>query len=109
MTDADASLTFIGNATALLRLGPFTLLTDPDFLHAGQRAYLGNGLWSKRLPGADLVGLLQPSRVVPVDVDDYTVFTSPLADFVSALGDDRDRLVVVGRGETAPLSRGSAG
>lgn len=267
MTAAGASLTFIGNATALLRLGPFTLLTDPNFLHAGQRAYLGNGLWSKRLKdpalevadlppldaivlshlhgdhwdrvaekqldpsvplvttpkaartlarrgfdtyglatwetkelrsgastlritampgrhgpagvrralppvmgsmielqvdgatslrlyvsgdtlvvpelqevanryrdidvgvlhlggtkilgvvlvtmdgkqGAELVRLLQPSRVVPVHVDDYTVFTSPLEDFVSALGEDRDRLLVVGRGETGQLVDGSAG
>ncbi|RJK94323.1 MBL fold metallo-hydrolase [Vallicoccus soli] len=45
----DASLTFIGTATTLLRLGRFTLLTDPNFLHRGQRAYLGKGLWSKRL------------------------------------------------------------
>ncbi|MEJ7742543.1 MAG: hypothetical protein WKF73_08370 [Nocardioidaceae bacterium] len=26
------SLTFIGNATTLLRIGSFTLLTDPNFL-----------------------------------------------------------------------------
>jgi L-ascorbate metabolism protein UlaG (beta-lactamase superfamily) len=44
----DASVTFVGNATVLLRLGAFTLLTDPNFLHAGQRAYLGYGMWSKR-------------------------------------------------------------
>jgi L-ascorbate metabolism protein UlaG (beta-lactamase superfamily) len=44
-----ASLQFIGTATTLLRLGPFTLLTDPNFLHRGQRAYLGKGLFSKRL------------------------------------------------------------
>ena len=43
------SLEFIGTATTLLRLGPFTLLTDPNFLHRGQRAYLGKGLWSRRL------------------------------------------------------------
>jgi L-ascorbate metabolism protein UlaG (beta-lactamase superfamily) len=43
------SLTFIGTATTLLRLGTFTLLTDPNFLHSGQRAYLGKGLWSRRL------------------------------------------------------------
>lgn len=42
------SLEFIGTATTLLRLGPFTLLTDPNFLHRGQRAYLGKGLFSKR-------------------------------------------------------------
>lgn len=45
----ECSVTFIGNATVLLRLGPFTILTDPNFLHAGARAYLGYGLWSKRL------------------------------------------------------------
>jgi L-ascorbate metabolism protein UlaG (beta-lactamase superfamily) len=43
------TMQFIGNATALLRCGPFTLLTDPNFLHRGQRAYLGNGLSSRRL------------------------------------------------------------
>ena len=42
-------LTFIGTATTLLHLGPFTLLTDPNFLHRDQRAYLGKGLWSRRL------------------------------------------------------------
>lgn len=44
-----ASLTFVGTATTLLRIGSFTLLTDPNFLHRGQRAYLGYGLSSRRL------------------------------------------------------------
>jgi L-ascorbate metabolism protein UlaG (beta-lactamase superfamily) len=43
------TLTFVGTATTILRLGSFTLLTDPNFLHQGQRAYLGKGLWSRRL------------------------------------------------------------
>jgi L-ascorbate metabolism protein UlaG (beta-lactamase superfamily) len=43
------SLTFVGTATTIQRLGSFTLLTDPNFLHRGQRAYLGKGLWSRRL------------------------------------------------------------
>lgn len=43
------SLLFIGNATVHLRWGPFSLLTDPNFLHRGQRAYLGHGLTSRRL------------------------------------------------------------
>jgi L-ascorbate metabolism protein UlaG (beta-lactamase superfamily) len=47
--DAVDSLTFIGTATTLLRLGPFKVLTDPNFLHRGQRAYLGKGLWSRRI------------------------------------------------------------
>ncbi|MGV0835707.1 MBL fold metallo-hydrolase [Mycolicibacterium thermoresistibile] len=45
----DISVTFIGNATTLISAGPITLLTDPNFLHAGQHAYLGYGLLSKRL------------------------------------------------------------
>jgi L-ascorbate metabolism protein UlaG (beta-lactamase superfamily) len=40
---------FIGNATVLLSYGPLTLLTDPNFLHRGQYAYLGYGLLSRRV------------------------------------------------------------
>ena len=48
-TDPDqGSLTFIGTATVLLRLPGFTLLTDPNFLHQGESAYLGLGLRSRR-------------------------------------------------------------
>jgi L-ascorbate metabolism protein UlaG (beta-lactamase superfamily) len=43
------SVQFVGTATTVIRLGGFTLLTDPNFLHRGQRAYLGKGLWSRRL------------------------------------------------------------
>ena len=46
--DVTGTLTFIGTATTLLRYGGFTLLTDPNFLHRGQRAYLGKGLSSAR-------------------------------------------------------------
>ncbi|MFB9237812.1 MBL fold metallo-hydrolase [Plantactinospora siamensis] len=52
MTDQphlQSTVTFLGTATTVLRLGPFTLLTDPNFLHRGQRAYLGYGMWSRRL------------------------------------------------------------
>ena len=41
-------LTFIGTATVLLRCGGLTLLTDPNFLHRGQYAWLGRGLVSRR-------------------------------------------------------------
>lgn len=47
--DAAGSLLFIGTATTLIRYGDLTLLTDPNFLHQGQRAYLGYGLTAKRL------------------------------------------------------------
>jgi L-ascorbate metabolism protein UlaG (beta-lactamase superfamily) len=43
------NITWIGTATALLEHNGFTVLTDPSFLHQGQRAYLGKGLWSRRL------------------------------------------------------------
>ncbi|MFL5737568.1 MAG: MBL fold metallo-hydrolase [Actinomycetota bacterium] len=47
-------VTFIGNATALLRIGAFTLLTDPNFSHEGDRARLGYGLRSRRLIGPSM-------------------------------------------------------
>lgn len=67
MATKTPSLEFIGTATTVLRLGPFTLLTDPNFMHQGGRAYLGKGLFSKRrtepsrqpqgLPGLDAIVL----------------------------------------------------
>ena len=42
------TLTWLGNATTLLEYGGFTLLTDPNFLSKGQRAYLGKGVSSTR-------------------------------------------------------------
>src|SRR3954454_4557694 len=59
----EATLEFIGTATTLLRLGATTLLTDPNFLHRGQRAYLGKGLFSKRLTEPSL----QPEQLPAVD------------------------------------------
>ncbi|WP_433019542.1 MBL fold metallo-hydrolase [Kribbella sp. CA-294648] len=58
------SLTFVGNATTLLRIGSFTVLTDPNFLHKGQRAYLGKGLWSRRLKEP----ALQPEDLPQLDI-----------------------------------------
>src|SRR4051794_2122942 len=60
------SITFGGTATTLIRLGSFTVLTDPNFLHRGQRAYLGKGLWSRRLtdPAVPVDGLPEIDVVV---------------------------------------------
>ena len=49
MTAEPASVQFIGTATTLIRYADLTLLTDPNFLHQGERAYLGYGLTAKRL------------------------------------------------------------
>jgi L-ascorbate metabolism protein UlaG (beta-lactamase superfamily) len=59
----DVTLTFGGNATTLLRIGAFTLLTDPNFLHRGQRAYLGKGLWATRLTDP----ALEPTQLPALD------------------------------------------
>src|SRR3954466_6650546 len=59
----DVTLTFGGNATMLLRIGSFTLLTDPNFLHRGQRARLGYGLRAKRLTEP----ALQPTQLPALD------------------------------------------
>ncbi len=42
------SIFFVGTATVLLRYAGFTILTDPNFLHQGQKVYLGMGLHSTR-------------------------------------------------------------
>ena len=65
VTAVDIHVTFIGNATTLIRCGDITVLTDPNFLHQGQRAYLGYGLWSKRRhPPALTVDQLPPVQAV---------------------------------------------
>ncbi len=43
------SIFFIGTATVIIKYAGFTILTDPNFLHAGDHAHLGYGLTSKRL------------------------------------------------------------
>jgi len=43
------SIFFIGTATVILRYAGFTILTDPNFLHAGDHVHLGYGLTSERL------------------------------------------------------------
>ncbi|MGN6524484.1 MAG: MBL fold metallo-hydrolase [Actinomycetes bacterium] len=45
---AGARITFIGNATVLIEWGGLTLLTDPNFLHAGMPASIGYGLFTIR-------------------------------------------------------------
>ncbi|WP_420452848.1 MBL fold metallo-hydrolase [Ilumatobacter sp.] len=59
-------ITFIGTATVLVEIGPFTFLTDPNFLHAGDHAPLGYGLRSRRLtsPAVELDQLPELDFVV---------------------------------------------
>jgi L-ascorbate metabolism protein UlaG (beta-lactamase superfamily) len=83
------SLTFVGTATTVLRLGRFTLLTDPNFLHRGQRAYLGKGLWSRRLT--------EPARTVDALPPLDAIVLSHLH------GDHFDRVARAGLDRTAPV------
>ena len=56
---ATGSITFVGNATVIIRYGALTILTDPNFLHQGDHVHLGYGLTSKRLtnPAIELENL----------------------------------------------------
>ena len=53
---ATGSIFFVGTATVILRYAGFTILTDPNFLHAGDHVHLGYGLTSERLtnPAIDI-------------------------------------------------------
>lgn len=53
------SVYFIGTATVIIRFAGFTILTDPNFLHAGDHVHLGYGLTSERLtnPAIDIEDL----------------------------------------------------
>lgn len=42
------SIFFVGNATVVIRYAGFTVLTDPNFLHAGDHAHLGHGIKTER-------------------------------------------------------------
>jgi L-ascorbate metabolism protein UlaG (beta-lactamase superfamily) len=42
------SIFFVGTATMVIRYAGFTILTDPNFLHAGDHVHLGYGLTSVR-------------------------------------------------------------
>lgn len=57
---------FIGNATLLIRFGGLTLLTDPNFIRAGEEIPLGYGMTTRRLvdPAIDIDDLPALDAVV---------------------------------------------
>ena len=66
MAIPSGELFFIGTATTLISFGPFRILTDPNFLHAGQQVHVGYGLHSTRQtdPAVDLQDLPTPDLVL---------------------------------------------
>ena len=95
------SLQFIGTATTLLRVGAFTVLTDPNFLHGGQRAYLGKGLWSRRLTEP----ALQPADLPDLDAVVLSHLHGDHFDRVARAELTRDAPVVTTRHAARRLSR----
>lgn len=55
----DGSLQFIGNATVLIQCAGFNVLTDPNFIHKGEKLHLGYGVATERLtePGVQFEDL----------------------------------------------------
>lgn len=86
-TRTPAELTFVGTATTIVRLGRFTILTDPNFLRRGQRAYLG--LWSRRLTDPALM------------VDDLPPLSGVVLSHLH--GDHFDRVARAGRDRSPPV------
>ena len=82
-------ITFVGNATTLISAGGVTLLTDPNFLHQGQHAYLGYGLVSKRL------------REPALSIDELPALDAVVLSHMH--GDHWDRVAQAGLDHTLPI------
>lgn len=86
----DLELTFVGTATVLLRHAGFTILTDPNFLHAGDHAYLGLGLRSRRLTNP----ALEIEDLPPLDLIVLSHHHGDHFDHIAAKRLDKDVLIL---------------
>ena len=79
---------------------------DLGLLHLGGTKVLGILVTMDAEAGVEAVDIIRPRTTVPIHTDDYDVFTSGLQDFLdaAAAAGIADRVRVVGRGETVPLS-----
>ncbi|KAH8928178.1 Metallo-hydrolase/oxidoreductase [Atractiella rhizophila] len=59
LEDLDASIYFVGTATTIIQHGNMRIMTDPNFLHAGDHVHLGPGVTGTRLtnPAIDIEAL----------------------------------------------------
>lgn len=62
--DENASLFFVGTATTIIEWAGLRIMTDPNFLHAGDHVHLGPGVTSKRVtdPAIDI------EELPPIDI-----------------------------------------
>src|SRR5918997_2831946 len=97
----EVTMTFGGNATMLLRIGPFTVLTDPNFVRRGQRVYLGKGLWTKRLTDP----AIEPTQLPDLDAIVLSHLHGDHWDRIATARLDRTTPVVTTREAAQALNR----
>lgn len=75
---------------------------DLALLHLGGTRILGVMLTMDAEQGVEMIRLTNPKKAVPIHYNDYTVFKSPLADFIRAVEEAgfSDRIVYLSHGET---------
>lgn len=100
----EITVTFVGDATTLIAAGGLTILTDPNFLHRGQHAYLGYGLVSKRLREP----ALSIERLPPTDAIVLSHMHGDHWDRVSQKGLDHDLPVIAASGVRSVCRPGSS-
>jgi L-ascorbate metabolism protein UlaG (beta-lactamase superfamily) len=103
------SIFFVGTATVILRYAGFTILTDPNFLHAGDHVHLGYGLTAERLTNP----ALEIEQLPPLD---FVVLSHYHGDHFDRVAEERLRKDVPvvttehaagelkGKGFTAPVA-----
>ncbi len=99
----NGSVFFIGTATVIIRYAGFTILTDPNFLHAGDHVHLGYGLTSERLtePALDI------NELPPLDLCVLSHYHGDHFDQIAEEKLNRDLLIVTTNHAVAELtSRG---
>ncbi|MBV9579710.1 MAG: MBL fold metallo-hydrolase [Chloroflexi bacterium] len=84
------SVTFIGNATLLLRFGDLCLLTDPNFIHKGEEVSIGYGLHATRQTNP----ACQIADLPPIDVLVLSHFHGDHFDQVAERELDKSTLIV---------------
>jgi len=80
----NASILFVGNATTILEWEGIRLMTDPNFLHAGDHVHLGPGLSGVRQtnPALDLHELPRIDVVLLSHYHGYAAFIFVAVDLV---------------------------